>query len=250
MVLTGARLATVRRGSLPARRWEPAAAAIGRRLDQLGATAPSSDRAASSSSWSAPGAGLVASVHRRCSAGRHAAVYERELPVLLEAVAARLRAGASVAQAVVATAPAVSRSGFDGHWRRVVDDTPTIGVEAALARWAEAADAVPSVRLAAGALTLAVATGGSAARAVDGVASTLRARLALSEEVRALSAQARSSATVIALAPVGFGVIAGLGDRRIVEFFASPLGAVLLVIGLGLDAAGAWWMHRLCRVAP
>jgi tight adherence protein B len=191
---------------------------------------------------------LGAAVTARLLARGRSLAYERELPAVLESVAAQLRAGASLRQAVVGVVPPRSRSALPEHWRRLADDVAVVSVEAALGRWAEEAGDRSSVRLAAGALALAATTGGSPARAVDGVASTLRARLALGEEVRALSAQARASAAVIAAAPVAFSVLAGLGDRRIFAFFASPLGLVLLVAGLGLDALGAWWMHRLCRV--
>jgi len=191
---------------------------------------------------------IGAAAAARVLARRRAAAYERELPAVLESVAAQLRAGSSLRQAVSGTVPPPSASVLPDHWRRLSEDLAVVGVEAALDRWVEAAGDRASVRLAAGALALAAATGGSPARAVDGVASTLRARLALGQEVRALSSQARASAAVIAAAPVVFSVLAGLGDRRIVAFFLSPLGFVLLVVGIGLDVLGAWWMHRLCRV--
>lgn len=186
---------------------------------------------------------------RRLLAPRRVRAYERELPAALESVAAQLRAGASLTQAVVAAAPSPSgRSDLAEHWGRLARLAPVGGIDAAVADWVGAADAVPSVRLAASALALAAATGGSAARAIDGVASTLRSRLAMADEVRALASQARASAVVIALAPVVFGALAGLTDRRILEFFLSPAGGVVLLLGIGLDAVGAWWMHRLCRV--
>ncbi|MBW3615152.1 MAG: type II secretion system F family protein [Actinobacteria bacterium] len=168
-----------------------------------------------------------------------------DLPALLEGVASRLRAGGSLGQALVEAAPPGPGVLAD-QWRRTAELVPVIGAVAALQDWAGRADQ-RSVRLAAAALTLAARTGGSPARAVDGVAATLRSRLALEAEIRALSSQARASAVVIALAPAAFGVLAGLTDPRIVGFLTTPAGVVVVSAGLGLDALGAWWMARLCR---
>lgn len=104
-----------------------------------------------------------------------------------------------------------------------------------------------SIQLAAAALSLAASTGGSPARAIDGVAATLRSRLAVADEIRALSSQARASAAVIALAPLAVGALASASDARHRAFLTSPAGATLLLAGLTLDALGAWWMARLCR---
>ncbi len=168
-----------------------------------------------------------------------------DLPVLLEGVAARLRAGCSLAQALVEASPPGPGVLAD-QWRRTAELVPALGAVGALQDWAGRADR-RSIRLAAAALTLAARTGGSPARAVDGVAATLRCRLALEAEIRALSSQARASAAVIALAPAAFGVLAGLTDPRTLAFLRSPAGLVVVSAGLGLDALGAWWMARLCR---
>lgn len=167
-----------------------------------------------------------------------------DLPALLEAVAARLRAGGSLGQALVEAAPPPGM--LADQWRRTAELVPALGAVGALQDWADRAEQ-RSVRLAAAALTLAARTGGSPARAVDGVAATLRCRLAVQAEIRALSSQARASAAVIALAPAGFGVMAGLGDPRTLEFLRTPPGLVVVLAGLGLDGLGAWWMARLCR---
>lgn len=230
----------------PATRWTPPAAALDRRLADLSTGTSRRDGAGTGTIARGRGAGAAAAT--RLLARRRSAAYERELPAVLESVAAQLRAGSSLRQAVAGAVPPPSTSALPDHWQRLTEDLAVVGVEVALDRWVEVAGDRSSVRLAAGALALAVATGGSPARAVDGVASTLRARRASAEEVRALAAQARASAGVIAVAPVVFSILAGLGDRRIVDFFLSPLGLVLLGVGLGLDALGAWWMHRLCRV--
>ena len=88
---------------------------------------------------------------------------------------------------------------------------------------------------------------GSVGRAVlDGVAASLRERVALEREVAALSSQARASAIVLVVAPVVFAAAASMVDRRILDLLVGqPIGWVCLGVGLGLDALGAVWMSRL-----
>jgi tight adherence protein B len=82
------------------------------------------------------------------------------------------------------------------------------------------------------------------------VAATLRDRLAVAGEVRALSSQARMSAWVIGLAPLAFGGFTIATDPRNGQFlFHTPLGLALLAAGIVLDGLGWLWMQRLTRVA-
>ena len=116
-----------------------------------------------------------------------------------------------------------------------------------LARW-RSTRPLPGVRLTASALELGLAAGGTHARAVDGVAATLRDNLAISAEVRAQAAQAQASALVIGLAPVGFTALACLADHRTASFlFQTPAGLACLAVGGTLDAAGAMSMARITR---
>jgi tight adherence protein B len=96
---------------------------------------------------------------------------------------------------------------------------------------------------------MAASTGGSPARAIDGVAATLRARQALAEEIRALSSQARASAVVIAGSPLVFGAASATTDERTGAFLRTPLGLALVAAGVVLDVVGWWWMSKLCRPA-
>ena len=107
----------------------------------------------------------------------------------------------------------------------------------------------PGVRLAVAALCLGAETGGAQARAVDGVAATLRERLAVAGEVKALTSQARAWMLVIAAAPVAFCVFASATDPRTSTFlFRTPAGLICMAAGISLDIAGGFWMRRLCRV--
>ncbi|HEV2759021.1 MAG TPA: type II secretion system F family protein [Acidimicrobiales bacterium] len=186
----------------------------------------------------------------RTRRGRADARLEQALPGALEAVARSLRSGASLRQAVEEAGSA------SGTGRVLAGELSRAAAEAAqgasLVTALEAVGArrpLPGVRLGVAALCLGAETGGAQARAVDGVAATVRERLAVSAELRALSSQARISALVIGLAPLGFGAFAAATDPRTSEFLLhTPAGLVLLVTGLILDALGWLWMQHLAKV--
>jgi tight adherence protein B len=90
--------------------------------------------------------------------------------------------------------------------------------------------------------------GGRAAAALDGLATSLRARLDAAAEAHALSAQARLSAVVVGVAPLGYLVFSTLIDRRaITVLLATGIGRLCLAIGLGLEALAALWIRRIVR---
>ena len=172
---------------------------------------------------------------------------ERELPGALEAVARSIRSGASLRQAIGEAA--LSTPGPLGREFAMVARQAAYG-----ATLMEALEAlgdrrpIAGVRLTVAALCLGVETGGAQARAVDGVATTLRDRFAVAAEVRALASQARVSALVIGLAPLAFGAFAVTTDPRTGEFlFHTPLGLALLAVGVTLDGLGWLWMQHLAR---
>jgi len=191
---------------------------------------------------------LAPAVGLRARRGAAAATAERALPGALEAVARGLRSGGSLRQAM-AEAAAFTPGALGSELRDVAAaaerGTPLV---VALEAWGERFPR-PGVRLAVAALCLGAETGGAQARAVDGVAATLRERLAVAGEVRALTSQTRASMLVIAAAPVAFCGFASATDPRTSTFlFRSPAGLVCLVAGVSLDVAGGFWMRRLCRV--
>ena len=181
--------------------------------------------------------------HRTAGRRRRSEV-DAQLPLALEGVARHLRSGASLRQALEAVRP---EAPLGDPWAVLVEAAPARGVGRACSAWAAAADARPSERLAAAALGLAADTGGAPARSVDGVAATLRARGALADELRALTASARASAALIAAAPLAFGVLAATTDHRTTAYLRTTTGQLLLLAGLVLDLLGWWWMRVLCR---
>lgn len=170
-----------------------------------------------------------------------------QLPAALDRLSTALRAGASLPSAIAEAG---------------ADTPPPLGAElAALARAADRGRPLAAVldewsathddrgtRLAATSLVLAAAVGSAPARAVDGVATTLRERLDLAAERRALATQARTSALVLAAAPAAFALVLLTADRAAADFLLHhPTGWACLVAGVALDATGAWWMARLTR---
>lgn len=134
--------------------------------------------------------------------GRANARYEAALPAALEELARSLRSGASLSQAVGEAATSVEgqvQTDLTAVATAISHGVPLI---TALEGWAERRP-LSTVRLVVAALCLGAETGGAQARAIDGVAATVRDRLALGAEVRAVSSQARASAWVIGLAPGG-----------------------------------------------
>ncbi len=183
------------------------------------------------------------------AAHRSARVAVDGLPALLEDVARGVRAGSSLGQACTESAATVGGPAAARLASAVSAAERGQPLAQAFTTWA-ATSTVAEERLAAGALALAARAGGPQARAIDGVATTLRERRAVAAEVHAQSAQARLSAVVIGVLPVLFLLWAVATDRRTAAFLvATPAGGICLGAGLGLELAGAAWMRRLLRGA-
>jgi tight adherence protein B len=191
---------------------------------------------------------VVGRVVDRALAARRARQLDRALPFALDDVARSLRSGASLRMALIeASTRASGVLGADlARLAGELDDGNAL--HDALAQW-EVRRPVRSVRLAVAALSLAAETGGASARAIDGVAATLRVNLGIAGEVKALASQAKMSALVIVLAPVAFTALAASADHRTARFLvATPFGLACLTGGLLLDALGWAWMRRITAV--
>ncbi|MGK2949559.1 MAG: type II secretion system F family protein, partial [Acidimicrobiales bacterium] len=182
--------------------------------------------------------------------GRHRERARRDgqLPEALERLAASLRAGqapgAALAGLAAETADPLGRD-LRAVARRLQGG---MGVEMALEGWRRDVGASDDVRLVVAVLTLGAGAGGEIARAVDGVAATLRERRELAAEVQGLATQARASAAVLATAPLGFTALVATIEPAVVSFLCTnPVGVACLALGGGLLGVGAAWMGRIVR---
>ncbi len=158
----------------------------------------------------------------------------------LQAVAAELQAGASLRLALVeasARAP--------GLQLERVARLATAGASMETIA-GELRDRLPvSGSLAAPALRLAADAGGRAAEVFGELAARALEADEIARERRVATAQARLSALVVGLAPLGFAVLMLLSGRGEALLDAGAAGLVVAVVGLSLQAAGmavVWWM--------
>jgi tight adherence protein B len=115
----------------------------------------------------------------------------------------------------------------------------------ALAIWTQERSS-PGTTAVAGALVTAHGLGGGAAAALDGLAASLRDEQAARAEARALSAQARTSAWVVGLAPLGYLAVSALmAPDSITVLVGSAYGRICLVLGLGLLGAAGLVFRRM-----
>lgn len=170
---------------------------------------------------------------------------EAALPDVLDRLARAVRSGMSLRQALQQVGPTLQPP--IAHDVQRLNEALERGQELSevLARWAHIRP-VAGVSLAATALKVAQQVGGSSARAIDGVAETLRESQRLRSEVEGLASQARASAALIAFLPLVFAMAAGATDPRTLQFLVgTPLGLGCLATALALDGLGVWWMRRI-----
>ena len=179
-------------------------------------------------------------------ARRRAARRDALLPEALERMASSVRSGSSVTAALCE----VARSSPPPLGAELVPAADALdhgaGLDAALTTWQRAAGPSTEVALSVTALGLGGRAGGEVARALDRVAATLRERRELRAEVRALATQARASAGILIVAPLGFTALVSTIEPDVAGFLlTSPLGVACLLAGLALDGVGAAWMSRI-----
>ncbi len=193
------------------------------------------------------GGGVPVALARRRRQRRIAAMEEQLIDAVV-ALAASLRAGRSVQQGLAAARDEVSDplgSILEAAESRLRLGTPFDVVVDELAEEIGGQDA----RLVAGVLRLHRRTGAALAAPLDELAATLRSRRDGHREVRSLTAQARLSAAILGLLPLGFFLFLSIVARRDVETaYRTPAGASAIALGVVLQGVAFVWIRRLLRV--
>lgn len=197
------------------------------------------------------GAVIGASIPRGLSRRRGAAVaalVDRQVSEFADGVASAVRGGLSISQAVEFAAeeaepPLRGAAGALLRNRRM-------GVPLAEALEGFAASvATDEAKLLALVLGVHHRSGGNVAAALDEIRSTIRHRLDLRRELRAITAQGRISGFILGVLPVAFLVVLSVTSRHeLSPVLHSPTGAMLVGAGLVLDGLAYLWIRRMLRV--
>lgn len=165
-------------------------------------------------------------------------------------IATAMRSGRSLLQAIELSADELDPS-LGLTFRRLVDRTE-LGdpMDQAIDAWAAEVGG-PDARLVAGVLKLHRRTGGSLSETLEDLADTLRSRRSAAREIESLTAQARLSATILGLLPIGFFLFLSVVARDDLEAaYETPAGVAAIGAGFALQGAAYLWIRALLRVEP
>lgn len=201
------------------------------------------------------GAGGVIVVRRRAARSRVVAGRRRAVVELTYAIAADLRAGRSVAEALRAAAEAdLARAGPapDPELRAAMQRAGAAAARgesgADVIRDAAALEGAERLRQLAGALQIADSTGARVATVLDGLGAAMDHDEELRQELDAALAGPRASMVMLAVLPV-FGLVLGqgMGADPAGLLVHRPVGWGLLGGGVILDAAGVGLVRLITR---
>lgn len=170
-----------------------------------------------------------------------------QLPDMMRALAAAIRSGRSIPQALDAareeSIPPL-RMALD-----IADARLSVGATLDEALDAFAAEAATEdAALVVETLKISRAAGANLPVILDVAVESLVERDRIARDRRATSAQAKMSALVVGLMPIAFFAIVGSGARdQLRVLVGDPIGWALLAGGVVLEAGGALWMRALLR---
>lgn len=158
--------------------------------------------------------------------------FNDQLPDMLNLMVNGLRTGFSALQAM----EAVSRelpSPISDEFRRVVQEMQLgVSMETALDNL-QRRIASEDLDLAVTAINIQREVGGNLAEILDTISHTVRERIRIQGEMRAITAQVKYSGRFLALMPVGLGLaLWGLNREYMMEFFQQPVLCGYLMLGL------------------
>jgi tight adherence protein B len=193
-------------------------------------------------------AGVVRAVRRRRALAVSPVMVEERFADAVGALAAAVRSGASLTQAIRYTTTEAATPVRDDLTQIVAQLDTGIALEQALRSWPDVRPSA-NVELVVGALELHRRSGGDLPAVLDQVVGAIRDRVSISREVRSLTAQARMSAWILGLLPVGFFAFLWLTSRRDIEgAMSTPVGIACVVAGLLLELGAFAWIRKLLVV--
>ncbi len=179
---------------------------------------------------------------------RRKAAFSAQLPDTLQLLSGSLAAGYSLPQAVDTVVRESGAPMAAELNRALVEARLGVPMEDALdtvARRMRSVDFAWVVM----AIRIQREVGGNLAEVLSNVAATMRERERLRRQVQVLSAEGRLSAIILGALPIVFGLyLAVTRPEYLSLLITTPLGIVMLVGGVVLLLAGAFWLNRVVKV--
>lgn len=173
---------------------------------------------------------------------------EQALPDFLQGVANGVRAGHALGASLEAAA-SQGDGPLEQEIQRAVGQTRLgIPLEEALQELAKRM-ALVEMDLAVTAILVQRQVGGNLAEVLDRIQETLRERVRVAGEVKALTAQGRLSGMVVGALPIGIALMMSvMSPSFIAPLTQTALGHVMILVAGGLELAGAFAISRLVKV--
>jgi tight adherence protein B len=192
--------------------------------------------------WAGPGLSLRFLVTRRRKR------FVAQLPDALNNLAGSLRAGRSIGQAM----DSLSRQTADPMGREL----RKIVAELRLGRALPDALADASARVGSDdfgwavlAMQIQAEVGGNLAELLSQVAATMRARVRLRGEVKALTAEGRASAMMLVIMVPALGaVMYAVNSAYMMPLFTTTVGNIMLGVSTVMIVGGYLWMTKLVKI--
>jgi tight adherence protein B len=171
-----------------------------------------------------------------------------QLPEAVEMMARSLRAGHALTSAFQLVASEMPEPIAVEFARAYEQQRLGMSVERAVREMAARAPKNGDLKIFAVSAVIQKETGGNLAEILEGIATTVRERYRFFGKLRALTAEARASAWVVSLTPLGIGAFLALSQPGYMRtLFTDPLGRSLLSAGVVAWLSGALWFQRLTR---
>lgn len=171
-----------------------------------------------------------------------------QLPDALTTLAGSLRAGRSIGQAL----DGLSREMKDPMGRELRKVVAEVRLGRSLNETlADTAERVGSddFKWAALAMQIQSEVGGNLAELLDGVSATMRDRIRMRGEVKALTSEGRASAMMlVVLVPALGGVMAAMNPSYMAPMFSTSTGRLMLGICAVMISVGYFWMSRMVKI--
>lgn len=196
----------------------------------------------------APGGWLVCHLFLLSKTSRRRRAFELQLPDALQLMAGALRTGFGLAQSI----GAVTRDAADP----VAEEFSRVMQEVRLG--AELEDALDGLaarmcsydlELIVMAIRTAREIGGNMAEVLQTAVATMRERMQLGRQVRVLTAEGRLSAKLLTGLPVlmaGYLLVFKKGYLQ--PLYTTPVGVIMLVLGVVLLVVGSLWLRKLTKI--